>query len=114
MGAIGSGIFRIILGSFPVIDLPGKNMDMMLGPRESLLRDLHLSGPATEMLDFGEVGTRPAGERRPLRNHFPCAAGPGLAGDPGKAMLLGHKDNSLMLRQKDAQLDGPQIARMLY
>jgi hypothetical protein len=114
MRAIVSGIYRIILGGFPVIDLPGKNSGMLLGPRESLLRDLRLSSPATEILDFGENSARQAGERRPLRNHFPGAAGPGLAGDPGRAMLLGHKDDSLMLKHKDAQFHGPEIARGLY
>ena len=90
MRVAGSGIYRIILGAFPAIDLPKDSEGMMLGAREALLADLRLTPSSAEILDFGSGAKVAQSERTALRNHTK----PGhlrLSGETGKAMLLGHR-----------------------
>jgi len=91
MRAGGFGIYRIILGTFPVIDLPRTGGRLVLGKREGLLADLRLAGPSAEILDFGAVNERTAGARLQLRNHYLAPERMRLSGETGGAMLLGHQ-----------------------
>ena len=91
MRASGFRIYRIILGTFPVIDLPRTGGRMVLGEREGLLADLRLSGPSAEILDFGASERADFGARLPLKNHPVAPETPRRSGETGRAMLLGRR-----------------------
>ena len=114
MRAGGFGIYRIILGTFPVIDLPRTGGRLLLGKREGLLADLRLAGPSAEILDFGAPNERTAEARIPLRNHSPAPERMRLSGEPGGAMLLGHRTDIGHRHERPSGGPEPENAGGLY
>ena len=113
MRAVGSGIYRIILGTFPVIDLPPSG-GMVLGPREGILSDLRLTPLSAEILDFG-AGERGAPDARtPLRNHSFNVERMRLSGEAGGAMLLGHRTDIRQPKEKPSGGLRPENAGGLF
>ena len=91
MRAAGFRIYRIILGTFPVIDLPPTGGRLFLGRREGLLADMRLAGPSAEIVDFGGASREAAAARAPLRNHSLDPERMRLSGETGGALLLGRR-----------------------
>ena len=110
----GFGIYRIILGTFPVIDLPRTGGRLILEKREGLLADLRLAGPSAEILDFGAGNEQTAGARLPLRNHSIAPGRMRLSGETGRAMLLGHQTGIGHRHERPSGGPEPENAGGLY
>ena len=106
MRAAGFRFYRIILGTFPVIDLPRTGGRMVLGDRERLLADLRLAGPSTEILDFGASERAGCGVRLALKNHSLAPERMRLSGETGRAMLLGRRTE--IRPRQDRPAGGPE------
>jgi len=91
MRAWGMGIYRIILGTIPIIDLPLTGGRLLLGEREGLLADLRLAGRSVEILDFRAEKDPASLARLPLKNHSLTPDKERLSADSGRGMLLGRK-----------------------
>jgi hypothetical protein len=93
----GLGIYRILLGTIPVIDLPTSGGRLVLGERDSLLSDLKLAGRSIEIVEFGSRKDPPTPANAPLRNHSLSPVKMRLAPENGKGMLLGRETGALSL-----------------
>jgi hypothetical protein len=114
MRAVGSRIYQIILGTFPVIDLPRAGGRMVLGPREGLAADLRLSSPSSEILDFGAYDEAASGAHIPLKNHSPSPERLRLSGETGRAMLLGHRNDIHYKEERPSGGPKPENAGGLF